>query len=77
MWHSSDQEKCRGCGKAAKEYQDAEDFDEDLDQPEKYYVDPQKPYWHGYSQGDSGPSQHSQDAASLGVKGRFKEKKNS
>jgi hypothetical protein len=73
-WNRGFRTNCHRCNKEGSESKDADDFSQKLDLPYYYYVDSSKDYWTGgvERQGDS----HADHAAYLGVKGRFKEKKN-
>ncbi|KAF1920370.1 hypothetical protein BDU57DRAFT_544093 [Ampelomyces quisqualis] len=79
-WNNCDLKSCRICGMSKAECQDAEEKDDqELDLPH-WYSSPltSNDYWYGDSRGPTASTgnQHSDYAAYLGVKGRFKEKKN-
>jgi hypothetical protein len=57
-----------------EECKDADDYSEELDLLDDYYMDRTRDYWYAQSQATS--TLHSDNAAHLGIKGRFKEKKN-
>jgi hypothetical protein len=75
-WHGTNVKNCHRCKKPVEECKDAEDWSNELDPPQSYYMDSSKDYWNGNDRGDAASSPHFENAKYLGVAGKFKEKRN-
>jgi hypothetical protein len=74
LWWSDFRPNCGRCTKKAEDCKDAVDYNDELGHPPEYYMDSSKDCWTGGVEPKGNP--HASNAAYLGVKGRFKEKKN-